>query len=210
VLHTDAVQAVPWIDTAAAAATADLVSVSAHKFGGPKGTGALVVRSGTQIEPLLVGGGQERGHRAGTVNVAGAVAMAAALRATVDGRDADVARVGALRDRLLGGLVERVAGLTVNGEPRRKVAGSCHVCVAGVDAELLLVALDRLGIYAAAGSSCSSGATEPSHVLVAMGVPVEQARCSIRLSLGAASADSDVDRALDAIPDAVRMLRRAA
>jgi cysteine desulfurase len=210
VLHTDAVQAVPWIDTAAAAAPADLVSVSAHKFGGPKGTGALVVRSGTQIEPLLVGGGQERGHRAGTVNVAGAVAMAAALRATVDGRDADVARVGALRDRLLGGLVERVAGLTVNGEQRHKVAGSCHVCVAGVDAELLLVALDRLGIYAAAGSSCSSGATEPSHVLVAMGVPVEQARCSIRLSLGVASADSDIDRALDAIPDAVRMLRRAA
>jgi cysteine desulfurase len=210
VLHTDAVQAVPWIDVARAAAPADLVSISAHKFGGPKGTGALVVRSGADIEPLLVGGGQERGRRAGTVNVAGAVAMAAALRATNDARDADVIRVGALRDRLLGGLADLVDGLVVNGDSRHKVAGSCHVGIAGVESELLLVALDRLGVYAAAGSSCSSGAIEPSHVLIAMGLPIDQARCSVRLSLGYASTDTDVDRALDAIPDAVGMLRRAA
>jgi cysteine desulfurase len=210
VLHTDAVQAVPWIDVAAAAAPADLVSISAHKFGGPKGTGALVVRGGLPVEPLLEGGGQERGRRAGTVNVAGAVAMAAALRATADARDADVTRVGCLRDRLLVGLGDLVDGLVVNGDPRHKVAGSCHVGIPGVDAELLLVALDRLGVYAAAGSSCSSGAAEPSHVLLAMGVPVELARCSIRLSLGYASKEVDVDRALAAIPEAVGMLRRAA
>jgi cysteine desulfurase len=210
VLHTDAVQAVPWIDVAAAAAPADLVSISAHKFGGPKGTGALVVRGGLPVEPLLEGGGQERGRRAGTVNVAGAVAMAAALRATADARDADVTRVGCLRDRLLVGLGDLVDGLVVNGDPRHKVAGSCHVGIPGVDAELLLVALDRLGVYAAAGSSCSSGAAEPSHVLLAMGVPVELARCSIRLSLGYASTEVDVDRALAAIPEAVGMLRRAA
>jgi cysteine desulfurase len=210
VLHTDAVQAVPWIDAAGAATPADLVSISAHKFGGPKGTGALVVRAGADIEPLLVGGGHERGRRAGTVNVAGAVAMAAALQATVDARDADVARVGALRDRLVRGLAGVVDGLEVNGDPRHKVAGSCHVVIPGVESELLLVALDRVGVYAAAGSSCSSGAIEPSHVLIAMGMPIDRARCSVRLSLGYASTDADVDRALDAIPDAVCLLRRAA
>jgi cysteine desulfurase len=210
VLHTDAVQAVPWIDAAAAAAGADLVAVSAHKFGGPKGTGALIARSGVPLEPLLEGGGQERGRRAGTVNVAGAVAMAAALGVTIAERDADVARVARLRDRLLAGLVDLVPGVVVNGDPAHKVAGSCHVAIPGIEAELLLVALDRLGVQAAAGSSCSSGATEPSHVLLAMGVPIERARCSIRLSLGFASTDHDVDRALDAIPAAVGMLRRAA
>jgi cysteine desulfurase len=210
VLHTDAVQAVPWIDVARATAPAHLVSISAHKFGGPKGTGALVVREGVDLEPLLLGGGQERGRRSGTVNVAGAVAMAAALRATVETRDADVARVGALRDRLLDGLGDVIDGLVVNGDRSRTVAGSCHVAIPGVESELLLVALDRLGVYAAAGSSCSSGAIEPSHVLLAMGVPVDRARSSVRLSLGYASTDADIDRALEAIPDAVAMLRRAA
>ena len=210
VLHTDAVQAVPWIDAAGAAAPADLVSISAHKFGGPKGTGALVVRDGAPVEPLLVGGGQERDRRAGTVNVAGAVAMAAALRATVETRDADVIRVGALRDRLLGGLAERVDGLVVNGDPRHKVAGSCHVRIPGVESEMLLVALDRLGVYAAAGSSCSSGAMEPSHVLIAMGVPIDDGALLRPIEPRLRVDQGDVDRALEAIPDAVGMLRQAA
>jgi cysteine desulfurase len=210
VLHTDAVQAVPWIDVARAAAPADLVSISAHKFGGPKGTGALVVRAGVDLEPLLVGGGQERGLRSGTVDVAGAVAMAAALRATVESRQADVVRIGELRDRLLDGLADLIDGLVLNGDAQHKVAGSCHVAIPGVESEVLLVALDRAGVYAAAGSSCSSGAIEPSHVLLAMGMPVDRARGSVRLSLGYASTEADVDRALDVIPDAVGMLRRAA
>lgn len=208
-LHTDAVQAVPWIDVAAAARGADLVAISGHKFGGPKGVGVLVARSGTDLQPLLEGGGQERGLRAGTVNVAGVVALASALRVTVERRGEEVARAGALRDRLAAGLRAAVDDCTFNGAPERKVAGSAHVCFPGVDAETLLVALDRAGVCAAAGSSCSSGATEPSHVLAAMGMPRADARASIRLSLGFASTDADVDRALEVVPEAVGRLRRA-
>ena len=211
VVHTDAVQAVPWIDVATATATADvdLVAISAHKFGGPKGTGALVVRRGVTLEPLVEGGGQERGVRSGTSNVAGAVAMAAALRVTCAERAADVARIAVLRDRLVDGLLAVVPDAFENGDRRAKVAGNAHVGFAGVEAETLLVALDQAGVYAAAGSSCSSGATEPSHVLAAMGVPRERALSSIRLSLGFASTDDDVDVALDVVPRAVEQLRRA-
>ena len=209
VLHTDAVQAVPWLDTTAAAARARLVSVSAHKFGGPKGTGALVVRGGVALQPLLEGGGQERGLRAGTVNVAGAVAMAAALQVTTERRSVEAAQVARLRDRLLDGLNESIAGLFENGDHAHKVAGSCHVGIPGIEAEMLLVALDQAGLCAAAGSSCSSGATEPSHVLAAMGVPRADALSSIRLSLGFASTDADVDAALELVPTAVEKLRRS-
>jgi cysteine desulfurase len=209
VLHTDAVQAVPWLDVATATAPARLVSISAHKFGGPKGTGALVVRDDVPLQPLLEGGGQERGRRAGTVNVAGAVAMATALAITTERRDEEVGRVARLRDRLIDGLAASIDGLVENGDRAVKVAGSCHVGIPGVDAETLLVALDRAGLCAAAGSSCSSGATEPSHVLAAMGLPREEALSSIRLSLGFASTDADVDAALDLVPSAVASLRRA-
>jgi cysteine desulfurase len=206
-LHTDAVQAVPWLDVAAATAAADLVAISAHKFGGPKGVGALVVRGGRPVTPLIEGGGQERGLRSGTSNVAGSVAMAAALRATERARDDDTARVRTLRDRLARGLSESVPGCFFNGDERRKVAGNCHVGFRGVEAEALLVLLDRRGVSAAAGSSCSSGATEPSHVLEAMGVARDDALASIRLSLGFASTVGDVDVALEALPGAVEQLR---
>ncbi|HMF04910.1 MAG TPA: cysteine desulfurase family protein [Acidimicrobiia bacterium] len=207
VLHTDAVQAVPWLDVAAAAAPADLVSVSAHKFGGPKGVGALVRRRETPLEPLIEGGGQEWGLRSGTVDVAGAAGMAEALRITTERRGGEVARIAPLRDRLAAGLAARVPGCFVNGDPERKVAGNCHVGFPGVEAETLLVALDRDGVCAAAGSSCTSGATEPSHVLAAMGLPRDAALASIRLSLGYASTDADVDTALDVIARAVERLR---
>lgn len=209
VLHTDAVQAVPWLDVAEAAACADLLSVSAHKFGGPKGVGALVRRGEVPIEPLIEGGGQEWGLRSGTVDVAGAVGMAEALRVTSRRRDDEVARIRPLRDRLARGLGERVPDSFVNGDPARKIAGNCHLGFPGVEAEALLVALDRDGIYAAAGSSCTSGATEPSHVLAAMGVPHDAALASIRLSLGYASTDAEVDTALELIPRAVDRLRPA-
>ncbi len=210
VLHTDAVQAVPWLDVAQAAADVDLVAISAHKFGGPKGTGALVARDDVPLVPLLEGGGQERGRRAGTVNVAGAVALAAALRATLETCDADQTRIGALRDRLLHGIQDAVPETFVNGDPARKVAGNCHVGFRGVEAEALLVALDQADVYAAAGSSCSSGATEPSHVLAAMGLPRDEALASVRLSLGFASTDADVDQTLRVLPDAVAQLRTRA
>jgi cysteine desulfurase len=209
VLHTDAVQAVPWLDVAEAAAGADLLAVSAHKFGGPKGTGALVVRGGTALEPIIEGGGQEGGLRSGTSNVAGAVAMAAALRATCADRAADVMRVAALRDRFVEGLLSTVRGTVENGDRARKVAGNAHLAFEGVEAEALLVALDTEGVCAAAGSSCSSGATEPSHVLAAMNVPVARALASVRFSLGASSTDADVDAALTVVPGAVARLRAA-
>jgi cysteine desulfurase len=208
-VHTDAVQAVPWLDVAAQAADADLVAVSAHKFGGPKGTGALVVREGVALTPLIEGGGQERGLRAGTVNVAGVVAMAAAMRAAAEQRDIEVRRIGALRDRLQEGLLA-VPDAFSNGSPAHKVTGNCHVGFRGVEAEALLVALDRRDVYAAAGSSCSSGASEPSHVLAAMGVPRADALASIRLSLGFASTPADIDQALAIIPEAVASLRARA
>jgi len=207
VLHTDAVQAVPWLDVAAAAAPADLVAISAHKFGGPKGVGALVVRDGVAIAPLIEGGGQERGLRSGTSNVAGAVAMATALRITTTERADVVARVGALRDRLAAGLTEALPDCFFNGDAVRKVAGNCHIGFPGVEAEALLVALDRDGLCAAAGSSCSSGATEPSHVLEAMGIARDEALASIRLSLGPETTDADVATALEVIPAAVARLR---
>ena len=206
-LHTDAVQGVPWLDVAVAARDADLIAISAHKFGGPKGVGALVVRGDAAVAPLVEGGGQERNLRSGTVNVAGAVAMAAALQATADHRVAEVARIGALRDRLATGLADAVPGCFFNGDASRKVAGNCHVGFPAVEAEALLVVLDREDVCAAAGSSCSSGATEPSHVLEAMGLGRDDALASIRLSLGHASTAADVDTALAVIPQAVERLR---
>jgi cysteine desulfurase len=210
VLHTDAVQAVPWVDVARLTQSVQLVSISAHKFGGPKGTGALVVRGNVPLEPLLEGGGQERGLRAGTSDVAGAVAMAAALDATVSSRDVEVRRLGAMRDRLVDGLLGAIPHAFENGDRDRKVAGNAHVGFDGVEAEALLVLLDAAGVCAAAGSSCSSGATEPSHVLEAMGVPRGAALASIRLSLGYPSVDDDIDGALTVIPEAVAKARAAA
>jgi cysteine desulfurase len=207
VVHTDAVQAFPWLDVATRAAGADLVAVSAHKFGGPKGVGALVVRSGVQVHPIVHGGGQERDRRSGTHNVAGIVGMAAAMRATVDGRDATVARVGLLRDRLADGLLAAIPGTVETGTRDGRVAGSCHVRFPGVESEALLVLLDDAGVCASAGSACASGAMEPSHVLAAMGVPRAEALGSLRLSLGVTTTDDEVDVALKTVPEAVARLR---
>ena len=208
VVHTDAVQAAAWVDVAALAADVDLISVSAHKLGGPKGTGVLVVRGDVEIVPLIEGGGQERGIRAGTSNVAGAVGFAASLRATVVSRSSTEARVAGLRDRLVAGL-QAIPGVWFNGAPDAKIVGNVHLGIPGIEAEALLVLLDRAGVCAAAGSSCSSGATEPSHVLAAMGLDRRDALASIRLSLGFASSEADVDRVLEVLPVAVAQLRGA-
>jgi cysteine desulfurase len=209
-LHTDAVQAPQWLDLRTAVAAADLVAISGHKFGGPKGVGALVVRGDTTLVPLVEGGGHERDLRAGTQNVPGIVALATALRVTDAQRTDETARIRALRDRLERGLLDRVDGMTVNGDPERRVAGLLHVAVPRLEAEMLLVALDQAGVYAASGSACSSGAVDPSHVLVAMGIPRDHALRSIRLSLGYASTDADVDAALDVIPEVIAKLTSAA
>jgi len=213
-LHTDAIAAAAWLDVASAAAPADLVSVAAHKFGGPKGVGVLVVRGGAVLAPVLHGGAQENGRRPGTHDVAGIVGTAAALTATVAGRDGEVARVGALRDRLADGLVAAVDGAVETGvatdggaDRRAKVAGSCHLLIDGVDQEELLLLIDEGGVCASAGAACASGALEASHVLLAMGVDRARARTAVRFSLGSTTTAADIDLALHVVPKAVEQLR---
>ncbi|MFM8973792.1 MAG: cysteine desulfurase family protein [Actinomycetota bacterium] len=209
VLHTDAVQAPQWLDLRTATAGADLVALSGHKFGGPKGAGVLVVRGRVPLVPLVEGGGHEQGLRAGTQDVAGVVALATALSVTDTRRTTEVARIAALRDRLETGLAAAVPDVAVNGDPALRVAGLLHLHVPGVEAETLLVALDRAGIEAAAGSACSSGAIDPSHVLTAMGLPRPRALASVRFSLGWASTAADVDAALAIVPAVVAGMRAA-
>jgi cysteine desulfurase len=209
VVHTDAVQAPQWLDVGVAARAADLVAISGHKFGGPKGVGVLAVRNGVELVPLVEGGGHEWSLRAGTQNVAGIVALATALRVTHEQRAEEVARIGALRDQLEAGLRATVDGMIGNGDPRLRVAGVLHAAFPGTEAETLLVALDQLGVYAASGSACSSGSVDPSHVLLAMGLAREHALASVRFSLGWASTLDDVEHALDVVPLAVDRLRVA-
>ena len=205
-LHTDAVQAVPWLDVAAVAGVADLVSVSAHKFGGPVGAGALVVRDGVALAPLLHGGGQERRRRSGTQAVAAAWSTAVALEAAAERRRA-VPEVAGRRDRLVDGIVAAVADVVETVPRATTAAGFAHLVVEGVESEALLVVLDELGVAASAGSSCASGAAEPSHVLLAMGRPASDARSALRLTLAPTTTDEEVDLALVAVPEAVRRLR---
>ncbi len=207
-IHTDAIQALNWIDVAEQAKHVHMIAVSAHKFGGPKGVGALIVRKGTTIAPLLLGGGQERDLRSGTHNVAGIVAMAEAMRLTVADRAANVTRITKQRDRLIDGLLAIIPDTTETVPRQLKIAGSAHVCFDGIENEALLFLLDRAGLCASAASACASGAMDPSHVLAAMGVPRARALGALRLSLGVATTDSDIDRALAIIPPAVAQLRR--
>jgi cysteine desulfurase len=184
-----------------------MMSLSGHKFGGPKGVGVLWVRERQRFEPLLLGGGQERDRRSGTHNVAGIVAMAAAMEATSTKRAETVEHVGDLRDRLADGLVAAVPGAVETGDRASKIAGNCHIRFDGIESEALLVLLDEAGLCASAGSACASGAIEPSHVLRAMGLTVTEAVSSVRFSLGATSTEVDVDLALKLVPDAVAQLR---
>ena len=207
-LHTDAVQAVCWLDLREVTPHVDLLSLSAHKFGGPKGVGVLVERGGPRVDPLIIGGGQERERRSGTQNAAGIVAMAEALRLTDAERATDTARIGELRDRLVKGLQAQLDGVVETVPPDRKVAGSAHVCIAGVESEALLYLLDEADVCASAASACASGAMERSHVLAAMGVDREVALGALRLTLGHTSTVADVDRAIDVMVPAVDRLRR--
>jgi cysteine desulfurase len=210
VLHTDAVQAPQWCDLREALDdNVDLAAISGHKFGGPKGVGALVVRNGVSLVPLVEGGGHERDLRAGTQNVAGIVALATALRITDERRAAEIVRIRGLRDRFADALAAGIDGFAPNGDPERRVAGLLHAAIAGVEAETLLVALDQQGVYAASGSACSSGAIDPSHVLLAMGMPRDRALSSVRFAFGYGSTEQDVDEALAVIPEVVEKLRTA-
>ena len=213
-IHTDAVQAVPWLDIPKLTANIDLISVAAHKFGGPKGVGALVVKDQTKVSSLQLGGGQEKGLRSGTHNTAGIVGMAVAARITADTRQMNSNNVSSLRDDLANRLLEIEDSFEtgiLNGETgkerQNKVPGSCHLCFAGIESEALLFLLEQENIFASAASSCSSGAQEPSHVLAAMGYQRELARGSLRLSLGYKNTQSDVDKVVEVLPNTINRLR---
>ena len=216
-VHTDAVQAACWLDLRGIWQHVDAMSLSAHKFGGPKGIGALIVRAGHALSPLLVGGGQERDRRSGTLNVPGIVGLAVALHLADSEREGEVSRIAALRDRLVDGIVVGVAAEFPGADPgivetvprTRKVAGSAHLCVDGAESEALLYLLDEAGVCASAASACASGAMEPSHVLASMGVSPRLARGAVRLTLGRTTTCDDVDRATAAMVAAVCRVRRA-
>jgi cysteine desulfurase len=208
VVHCDAVQAACWLDLRQITAVVDSISLSAHKFGGPKGVGILTMREGRKLQPLLRGGGQERDRRSGTHNLAGIVATAEALRATDTARSDHSRAIAVLRERLLNGLMRHVSGLHPTIDPEISVPGILHICVEDVESEALLFLLDQAGVCASAASACASGAMEPSHVLAAMGVELHRARGALRLSLGATTTETDIDRAISVISDAVDRLRK--
>jgi cysteine desulfurase len=206
-VHTDAVQAPCWLDLRTISPHVHLLALSAHKFGGPKGVGVLMVRRGTIVEPLLQGGGQERDRRSGTHNVAGIVALAEALRLTDVERETEVKRLTAMRDRLVDGLLAQLPDVVETVPRNEKVAGSAHVCIADIESEALLYFLDDVGICASAASACASGAMEPSHVLAAMGVERRFALGALRMSLGKTTTENDIDYALTHLVAIVRRLR---
>jgi cysteine desulfurase len=208
-VFTDAVQAASFLDLAELAAGVDLVGISAHKVGGPVGVGALAVAPSVSLEPRQHGGGQERERRSGTQDVVGAVGLATALRLAARERDASAKQVAALRDHLAEGLLANVpaAHRTVPADVDM-LPGHLHLCLPGVEREELLVALGAQGICVSGGSSCASGALEPSHVLAAMGVPAVLAVGAVRFTLGHDTTDDDVRRALHVVPEVVASLYR--
>ena len=204
--HTDAVQAVGHIPVDVQAWKVDLLSLSGHKFRGPRGMGALYVRKGVRLPPLMFGGGQEKGRRAGTENVAGAVGLAAALREATDGLAAESARLSALRDKLAAGL-GRIPYSRLTGDPVNRLPGTASFVFEGVEGEALLLLLDARGICASSGSACSSASLDPSHVRLAIGLPHAIAHGSLRLTLGAENTEEDVAYLLQEVPRVVQYLR---
>ena len=205
--HTDAVQAAGHLAIDVKAQHIDMLSLSGHKFHGPKGVGALYVRQGIPLTSLIEGGAQERGKRAGTENIPGIVGMAAALREACDTMEEDAARVSRLRDRLIQGL-RCIPHSALNGDPVHRLSGNVSFCFEGIEGESLLLLLDQQGICASSGSACTSGSLDPSHVLLAIGRPHEVAHGSLRLSLCRENTEEDVDRILAAVPQVVDRLRR--
>ena len=208
ILFCDAVQAAGKIPVDLPALRVDLAAITAQKFGGPRGAGALWIAPGVRLAPVA-GGHQERGRRAGTENLPGLAGMGAALEAAVAALPLDAERVRRLRDRLEGGLVAALPGSRVNGGGADRLPGTLSITFPGSDGETMLISLDLEGICASAGAACTSGSTTPSHVLSAMGLTVDEARATLRLSLGWSSTDADVDHALRVLPGVVRKVRAA-
>ena len=204
--HTDAVQAAGHLPINIPEQNIDMLSLSAHKFHGPKGTGVLYVRRGIPVANLIEGGAQERGKRGGTENLAGIAGMAAALTEAVEHMEENNRKVQKLRDRLIEGL-SKIPHSALNGDPVNRLPGNVHFCFEGIEGESLLLMLDEYGICASSGSACTSGSLDPSHVLLAIGRPHEIAHGSLRLSLSEENTDEDVDVMLEKIPEVVEYLR---
>ena len=204
--HTDAVQAAGHLPIDVRAQNIDLLSLSAHKFHGPKGAGALYARRGIALTNLIEGGAQERGRRAGTENTAGIVGMAAALDEAARNMERDSAKMTALRDRLIAGL-SRIPHSALNGDAERRLPGNVSFCFEGIEGESLLLLLDDKGVCASSGSACTSGSLDPSHVLLAIGRPHEVAHGSLRLTLSGETSEEDIDYTIKAVTEVVAYLR---
>ena len=205
--HTDAVQAAGHLPINVKEMNIDLLSLSAHKFHGPKGVGAFYCRRGIPLPSLIDGGAQERGKRAGTENVAGIVGLGAALRLANEEMSEASARVSAMRDRLIDGILQTVPMCRLNGPRHNRLPGNCNISFLGIEGESLLLRLDLAGIAASSGSACASSSLDPSHVLLAIGLPHEVAHGSVRLSLSDYNTEEDVDYILEKLPEIVSTLR---
>ena len=205
--HTDAVQAIGNIPIDVQSQNIDLLSLSAHKFYGPKGIGALYIKKGVRIDNLIHGGGQERKRRAGTENIAGIVGLGKAIELATADIPGHNARIKAMRDRLIRGVLDKIPNSLLNGHPEKRLPGNFNVSFEFIEGESMLLLLDDEGVCASTGSACTSGSLEPSHVLLATGLPVELSHGSLRLTLGDANTEGDVDFVLEVLPRIVKKLR---
>ncbi|GAA1494589.1 cysteine desulfurase family protein [Curtobacterium herbarum] len=208
--HTDAVQSAPWLPVGLDVLGVDAVSVSGHKLGATKGTGALAVRAGVPLEPLVHGGGQERGRRSGTEDVAGAVGLAAAWRSVLLEREAAAAHATAVRDLVVAGVLDRVPGARLTGSAEDRLPGHASFCFPGVHGETVLLELERRDVVSSSGSACAAGSTEASHVLLALGLPDDLARSAVRLTFDATLTTADATVVVEAVVTAVTAVRSLA
>ena len=206
--HTDSVQTVGKIPVSVKKLGVDMLSLSAHKFYGPKGVGAIYIKKGTKIEPYLHGGEQEKGKRAGTYNVPGIIGLGKAAEIAIEEMEEEMKKVKYLRDKLERGIIEKIPEVVINGHPENRLYNTLNLCVKYVEGESILLNLDFEKIYASSGSACTSGSLEPSHVLLAIGIPPEIAHGSLRFSLGKYNEEKDVDRVLEVLPRIVEKLRK--
>ena len=205
--HTDAVQAVGAIPLDVEALHADMLSLSAHKFHGPKGIGALYIRKGVKIDPLIHGGAQERGHRAGTENLPGIVGLGKAIELAEESLAENAARMTFLRNRLISGLTAAIPDMRINGTMDKRLPNNVNVSFAGIEGEAVLLRLDLEGIAASSGSACTAGSLDPSHVLTAIGLTRDEAKGSLRLTLGTDTTQADIDEVVKKLPGIVESLR---
>ncbi len=205
--HTDAVQVIGAVEVDVEKWQVDMLSLSAHKFHGPKGTGVLYVRNGVRLDNLVHGGAQERGRRAGTENVAGIVGLAEAMRIATQDIPGQTARIAALRDQLIQGILEKIPEVRLNGHPEKRLPGNVNVSIRYIEGEAMLLRLDMAGIAASSGSACTSGSLDPSHVLLAIGLPHEIAHGSLRFSLSGDTTEEEVNEVLRILPGLIQSLR---